>query len=317
MSINPIIPIWLMSIICIALLFLKRKGVWPYIRQIIMVLLLFVVNLGITVPNGKIDITTKKTNAYVLLVVDKTISMIADDYDSGKTRMDGVKEQCYQIIDTLKGARIGVITFDNNPNLLTTFTDNTDYVKNTISVISTMDSYYARGSTLNVCRELMKSTLKRAHDKHDGKVVVFFISDGEITNGDKLKSFAECGEYVDMGAVLGYGTESGGKMYVMNYEDKLEPLQDTSVYPYKDAISKIDEANLNSVATDLGVQYLHVTSDTDTGKMLNDIKKACSQEETEEKKEGRKGIYYYFTLPLILLFTYEIIEIKRKAVTAE
>ena len=39
MIVNPIIPIWLMAIICVALLIVKRKGIWPYIRQIIIIAL--------------------------------------------------------------------------------------------------------------------------------------------------------------------------------------------------------------------------------------------------------------------------------------
>ena len=42
---EPIIPIWLMVIICIGLLAIKRKGVIPYIRQCLIVVLLFVINL--------------------------------------------------------------------------------------------------------------------------------------------------------------------------------------------------------------------------------------------------------------------------------
>ena len=42
---EPIIPIWLMVIICIGLLAIKRKGIAPYIRQVLIVLLLFAINL--------------------------------------------------------------------------------------------------------------------------------------------------------------------------------------------------------------------------------------------------------------------------------
>ena len=42
---NPIIPVGAMAVICVILLCLKRRGVAPYIRQIIIILLLFVINL--------------------------------------------------------------------------------------------------------------------------------------------------------------------------------------------------------------------------------------------------------------------------------
>ena len=37
MRINPIIPIWLMAIICVVLILIKRRGFFPFLRQIIMV----------------------------------------------------------------------------------------------------------------------------------------------------------------------------------------------------------------------------------------------------------------------------------------
>ena len=47
MTINPIIPLWLMGIICIVLLFFKRKGIFNYVRQIVIVALLFLINMRI------------------------------------------------------------------------------------------------------------------------------------------------------------------------------------------------------------------------------------------------------------------------------
>lgn len=58
MIINPIIPIWLMAIICIALAIFKRKGKFAYIRQIIMIILLFMINLRMMIPTD-VEVSTK------------------------------------------------------------------------------------------------------------------------------------------------------------------------------------------------------------------------------------------------------------------
>ncbi len=78
MIINPIIPIWLMAVICVILLFFTRKGAFNYIRQIIIIILLFAINLRIMVPNPDAQTVEKKVD--VLFVVDNTISMLAEDY---------------------------------------------------------------------------------------------------------------------------------------------------------------------------------------------------------------------------------------------
>ena len=73
MKINPIIPIWLMAIICVGMLLLRRRGVWNYIRQILIVVLLFAMNLRIMVFSH--DVEKRELNVDVLLVIDNSMSM--------------------------------------------------------------------------------------------------------------------------------------------------------------------------------------------------------------------------------------------------
>ena len=49
MIVSPIIPIWLMGIICVILIILKSKNWKTFIRQIIIVILLFLINLRIMI----------------------------------------------------------------------------------------------------------------------------------------------------------------------------------------------------------------------------------------------------------------------------
>ena len=102
---NPIIPIWLMVIICIGLLAIKRKGIVPYIRQAIIVLLLFVINLRPMVISNEVKVMRQKLNCYCIIVIDDTLSMMAEDYDDGATRMEGVKQDVAYITEQLNGAK--------------------------------------------------------------------------------------------------------------------------------------------------------------------------------------------------------------------
>ena len=78
---------------------------------------------------------------------------------------------------------------NNSANLISPYSDDSNFAKSVLDSIYPLDSLYARGSSMNVCIDVMTDTLKRAKEKNDGNVVVFFISDGEITNDDRLKSF--------------------------------------------------------------------------------------------------------------------------------
>ncbi|MDD6071024.1 MAG: VWA domain-containing protein [Clostridiales bacterium] len=319
MILNPIIPIWLMAIICIGLLLLKRKGVWPYIRQIVIVILLFVINLRIMLPGEVVNVQEQKMNVHVLFVIDDTISMLAEDYDGKHTRLEGVKEDCQYIVDELPGARFSVISFHNTANLLSPFTNNAEYVKSTIASIYPLDDLYARGSSMNVAKDVMLHTLQDIKEKRDTKVVLFFISDGEVTDGSNLESFTEVAQYVSNGAVFGYGTEAGGNMHVKNYDDELVLVEDESGYDNKPAVSKIDEVNLKKLAKDFGIEYVNRNQGKSLDSIINDVKNSAEviKKSSDEKKasnqvETATDIYYFFVIPLLILLLYEAITLIRK-----
>lgn len=307
MIINPILPIWLMAILCIILLFLKRKGIISYLRQIFIVLLIFIINLRPMVPSDEVNSATAKIDVSVLFVIDNTISMLAKDYDNDTERLTAVKEDCAYIIDELYGADFSVISFDSDAKLLSPFTNDTDFAKNTISTIYPADEIYAKGSSMNTCKEVLLETLKNIKEKNNGSVAVFFISDGEITNNDSLESFSKVSKYIDSGAVLGYGTKEGGKMYPKSeYSTENTALQDKSNFPYTDAISKIDEKNLKKLASDMKIRYVNMNTQKNIKDTLTEIRQnATTSTEEGDKTAGYEDICYWLALPLLLLLIYD------------
>lgn len=317
MRIDPIIPIWVMAILCIAMLLFWRNNWKAYARQIVAVILIFCVNLRIMVPSDNVTATTQELDTYVLFVVDDTLSMLARDYDGDTERLTAVKNDCEKIIDKMDGAKFAVISFNNNANLVAPYTDNSDYAKSVIESLYPLESLYAKGSSLNICKDVMIDTLKRAHEKEDGNVIVFFISDGEITSSDsRLESFGEASKYVDGGAVLGYGTEKGDRMYVKSYyNDQEEVLQDTSSYPYKDAVSKIDEKNLKQIAGDIGVKYINMNDgQSRLEDVVNDAVKNSGGDSASRQVSGYVDIYYIFVAAFAGLMIYEFWSVRKKNV---
>lgn len=313
MIINPIIPIWLMAIICIALAICKRKGKFAYIRQIIMIILLFMINLRMMIPTD-VEVSTKRIDANVFFVIDNTISMAANDCADGTTRMDALKADCNNITGSLSGARFSLITFANISKLVFPLTESTSFVNSCIKGIGVTDELYAKGSSMNICKDMLVELVKAANEKNTGKVIVFFISDGEITNGDTLDSFKEAAKYIDGGAVLGYGTSKGGNMYIKDYfSDDLVTIEDKSEYPYKKAVSKIDEENLKAIAKDMGIEYINMTTENKLDTVIDNIKKdTASLGDEDSRLDGYKDIYFIFIIPLLGMLVYEFINWKRK-----
>lgn len=341
MIINPIIPIWLMSIICIALIiliifdkqyinrFLKKQNIEKDIQntkvnninvilKLISVVLLFIINLRLMIPNG--DASKITSNTSVLFVVDTTVSMRALDYDGNKQRFEGVINDCCYIVDKLPTCKFSIITFGDTAQRLIPYTTDTDMVQAELKAISLENNYFAKGSSMNIVRDILEETLKKEYEKKDEgtNLVVFFISDGEITTEENLKTFTQIKKYVNNGAVLGYGTQDGGKM--INNGDEDEPNNQYSyIYYYDDndryvqAISKIDENNLKQVAEDLEIDYIHMEKTSNIDYKINDIKQQSFNSQTDGRKFSTyKDLYYYFAIPLVIILIVNFIIKKRR-----
>lgn len=161
MKIDPIIPIWLMGILCVGMIFLKKRSRIAYVRQIIAIVLVFLINLRIMVPSDNVSSNTQTLDTYVLFVVDDTISMLARDYDGDTERLTAVKKDCGHIIEELDGAKFAVISFNNNANLVAPFTNNSQYAEDVIDSLYPLEQLYAEGTSMNVSIDVMTDTLKR------------------------------------------------------------------------------------------------------------------------------------------------------------
>lgn len=311
---NPIIPIWLMAIICVALLFTKRKGIGPFIRQILIVVLLFAINIRIMVPAENITVQKSRNDAYVIFVVDDTLSMLADDGIDGNQRFTDAKNDAAYIIEQLSGAKFAVISFHNSAQIMSPFTDDMYHAKNVINNLYPVRPINAFGTNICVSKDTLGHVIDNAQAMGDGKIYVFFISDGENTGKNtKMKSFEEYAGEITGGAVLGYGTEEGGEMIFYDQEsDTYETVIDETDYNYDNAVSCIDEDNLKQIAEDLGVPYVHMTKQSAIQSTINDIKASIESTSEEEVKTGYKDTYYFFVFPLVILVAYEFISVKRK-----
>jgi len=120
-------------------------------------------------------------------------------------------------------------------------------------------------------------------------------------------------KYVDGGAVLGYGTTSGGKMLIKDkYTGNQEYLEDRSDYPYEVAISKIDENNLKKIASDMGIDYINMSKQSNINSKLKEIKAKIVNSNEGTSTKTYTDIYYVFAIPLVLLLGYEFINYRRK-----
>ncbi len=313
MKLFPIIPIWIMLIICISLiiyiiLFNKKN-----INQIIIIVLLFIINLRIMIPSNNSIILSN--NLDVLFVIDNTISMNAEDYDGNKTRLSAVKKDCNYIIKKLNGARFSLITFNNKAKVVTPFTKDYNITTEAIDIITPIEELYAKGSSLNTPYDEIINSLKSSEKKDNRIRILFFISDGEITDESTLKSFKEIAKYINNGAVLGYGTTKGGYMKTKSkWSDNEEYIIDESNYKYEKAISKIDEKNLKNIADDIKIDYIHMEKQSNINNKLSEIEKTVKNGIASSDKSTYEDTYYYLLIPLLIVITLEFNKFRRKKI---
>lgn len=278
-----------------------------------MVILIFLINLRVMIPGKGSEVVSNDLD--VLFVIDTTISMNALDYNND-TRLKAVKEDCKYIIEQLDGARFSVVTFDNNAKVLVPFTYDANISLEAIELINIIDELYARGTSLNIPIETLEKFLTPKNTSNEVRAkVIFFISDGEITNDDKLKSYKKIGKFINNGAVLGYGTEKGGYMkYKLSYSDEEKYIMDYTNGKYEKAVSKMDSKNLKKIAKDLKVEYIKMNNKTDIDKKLKEIKSKTNNKVISNDKSTYNDIYYLLIFPLLILMVIDFIKVRSRII---
>lgn len=262
MHLQMLMPLWAiiplfgaMLVLCTVMLVRRprQRGAWA--RRTLMVLLLLVVALRPVTPiEGE---ETQRMNANVFFVVDRTGSMNAEDYAGEQPRLEGVKQDMQQVMSMTEGARYSIIAFDSTATEQLPLTTDAGAAKAWVDTLTTEPTAYSTGS--NVDRplpSLLREISDAKREDPDSSVLVYFLSDGENTDEQESESFSQAAGFVDGGGVLGYGTAEGGPMKIQGGEDHGEYITGSDGQP---GISTIDEQQLQTIAGELGVPYLHRT----------------------------------------------------------
>lgn len=305
MIFRPIIPLILMIIISIVLIILvlltSKKA--KLIVRLLIIGTLFVINLRPMLPSGNVEVVSN--NFDVIFVIDTTLSMEASDFNGTYTRLFGVKETVKFILNKLPGAYYSVISFDNDAKMNVPLTFDSNAIWASVETLKVPNTYSARGSNVTNFKDTLKMMLEKSRKKEGRSTIVFLFTDGENTSDEKLDSLSNLEDLIDGGAVLGYGTSKGATMEVISYGTTKEKVQDRSSYPYKDAISKIDEGNLKKMANDMGIDYIHMTKTRDIESEISNLNKVRSKADNQIE-ESYSDLYFYISPILLVLFLVEI-----------
>lgn len=233
-------PIWVLrtltALACIAMLF--RPGI----------------------PGGELQ--TLATDTDVVLVVDTTASITAEDWGDNQPRLDGVRDDIRALVEAYPGARFALITFDSEAILQLPLTTDTSAVISALDVMTPEVTAFSQGSSIGSAHALLVQTLQRAAESSPDRArMAFYFGDGEQTVTTRPESFSSAAGYLTGGGVLGYGTEAGGPMLITT--GGIEQSDEYIEYQGSPALSVINEDNLRTIATEMNVGYQLRSATTD------------------------------------------------------
>ena len=313
MRFHPIGPVWLLVPLAVAVLVLcvlagrrpGRRVAWG--RRALAVVLLTGIALrpGSTTAEGA-GVTT---DLDVFVLVDRTASMVAEDYDDGATRMAGVKSDLVAVARGLAGSRFALIGYDNNVVDLMPLTNDLGAFAVAVQILHPEMTTYSTGSSPRLPVEHLRQRLVAAAEQDpDRRRVVVFVSDGEATAGEAEEtSFGPVAELIDGGVVLGYGTSRGGPMREwagIEAETRAPYLTDPATGEL--AVSRIDEPTLQAVADELDVTYVHRTEPGGIDGVLADLGTGRGRQATTSELTVTQDRSWLLAWPLLALVLVEV-----------
>lgn len=266
-----------------------------------MIVVVFAMLLRPGIPGGTSQ--TLATDTDIVIVVDTTASIIAEDWDGDQPRLNGVRGDVQSIVATYPGARFSLISFDAAAQLRLPLTTDATALMSSLDVMLPEITDQSRGSSISIANRMLTDTLRAAaKSSPDRSRMVFYLGDGEQTSANEPESFRGSAKYVDGGVVLGYGTTEGGPMKKTTGR---AGAGDYIEYQGERAMSVIDEDNLKKISEQLGVEYQHRSADAEIA-----LPEAPSST-TDYAASGEVGnvieLYWILALVLIVLVAVELV----------
>lgn len=194
------------------------------------------------------------SGADVLIMIDRTTSMGAEDYDGSKPRVTGAALDVAELVQDLAGSRFSVIAIDNDARVEVPFTTDGAAVAGYASAIGWRESDRGTGTDISVGVDLAADVLHQSQsERPDAQRLFVYLGDGEQTIDTTPGSFEPLRNHLTDALVLGYGTSDGAQMHV-------NPGSTSWVtYEGRPAVSRIDTTNLLTIADQTGGQFVHRT----------------------------------------------------------
>jgi len=246
--------------------------------------------LGPQILKGYQEVEKSGLDIYIL--IDTSKSMLAEDIKPN--RLARTKKSIENLLNSLRGDRVGFIPFASDSYVQMPLTDDYDMAKMFLEVIDT-DMIAGGGTNIASALKLAK---KSFDESAKGDRVVIIFSDGEEHNQSGIE-VAQNLEGVKVYTV-GVGTKDGA--LIPEYDSQGDRIGYKRNQSGKYVNSKLNISSLKEIAQQgKGKSYLASLTGNEIKQLINDISKLKRDKYTKDKVKKFTKIYQYF-LAIGLLF---------------
>jgi Ca-activated chloride channel homolog len=247
----------------------------------------------------------KQTGIDVFILLDVSNSMMAEDIKPN--RLEKAKYQISNLINKLRGDRIGLIIFAGQAYVQIPLT--TDYsAANLFLSAVDVNSVPTQGTAIASAINLATASF----DTISTQKVIIAITDGEDHEGDVQKAVENALEREIKIYAVGLGSQSGVPIPVYNNRSQLIGFKKDN--EGNTVLTKLDEEVLKRIAIDGNGKYFRGTNYEDhLDKIYSELSELEQTEFGVKKVTDYEDRFYFFLIPALILLVFECLISEKKS----
>ncbi len=247
---------------------------------------------------GRVTTRVQATGVDIMLVIDVSRSMLAEDFTIGNSRanrIDTVKIVTEQFIRQRPNDRIGIVAFAGRPYLVSPLTLDHDWLIRNLERlrIGLVEDGTAIGSAI-------ASAANRLKDKEAKTKLIVLLTDGD-NNAGKVQPLTAAEAAKALGIriyTIGAGTEGEAPFPLQNAFGRTV---------YRNVLVKFDEKTLSEIASITNGQYFRATDTNSLRKIFSEIDKMEKTKVEVERTAQYRDLFHYVLIPGIACLLLEIL----------
>lgn len=268
------------------------------LKRILLIIAFIFLGIGLVAPKIGTSLTeVKRRGINIILALDTSLSMKAEDVKPSRLRR--AKYEASQLIDKLRGDRVGLVAFAGVAYLQSPLTLDYRAARMFLDVMDT-DMIPSQGTAIG---EAINMALKSFDvEKHKYKALVIF-SDGEDHLGKAIEAAQKAAKDGVVIYTVGVGSISGSPIPMADDDGNSGFKRDRQG---KVVTTKLDPSILQQIASITGGKYYQMnTGDYSAKELYDNIFKLDKTELSSHQYSNYEERYQYFIAVAFLLFLVE------------